>query len=121
MLIRSECEKLGFPAPLETERQQEYLVRLMLEGIALNTRQARVIGIGNLHSLVSTIKKQGIWHSIEHKKAMCPKTRIVPPFLVVHVFMTMEQREAYIDDKIRKQELAEELKEKRAQVLTQAL
>ncbi|WP_105171231.1 hypothetical protein [Pseudoalteromonas sp. T1lg24] len=90
-IIEPRCRELGFPAPYNIEKQWCYVKRLMLCGNSINTRQARYIGIHNLHSIVSKLKKKQCKFMLEHKKCFCPQTKTTPNQLVDFVYMTSEQ------------------------------
>ncbi|PMP04604.1 hypothetical protein BCS95_05465 [Vibrio breoganii] len=97
MIYKDECFELGLPEPKKGEQQVHYVKRVMLEGIKLDTRQARYIGIGNLHSIVSNLNKQYVPFSLSHQRARCPKTGEVPPYAVDVIWMTDEERELYAE------------------------
>lgn len=91
MIDSDRCIELGFPIPRLSEGQREYVKRIALAGHELNTRQARYINIGNLHSVASDIKKS-FPITIEHRQVFCPQSKKVEPNLVDVVYMTFEQR-----------------------------
>jgi hypothetical protein len=90
-LISDACVSLGFPAPLKWEDQIRYIRRLLLDGHSINTRQARFIGIGNLHSVVSTLRHQGFPLRVWHTQALDPRTGERPPQPVDHLSLDIEQ------------------------------
>lgn len=54
MLIdEKRCQEIGLPKPESFDTENSYVMKIILSGKSLNTRQARYIGIGNLHSVVS--------------------------------------------------------------------
>ncbi|MCW3172820.1 hypothetical protein [Shewanella subflava] len=95
MIYSDECLELGLPLPLTGEKQIDYVKRLLASGRSINTRIARYIGIGNLHSIVSTMQKQRFPYAIKHSAVFCPKTKRVPPQLVDVVWMNEEQLKEY--------------------------
>lgn len=90
-LYTHHINKLGLPAPKYGEKQIHYLKRVLLNGYILNTRICRFIGIGNLHSLISSLKKQHFPHTVEHLKVVDPYTGELPPHSVDVIWMTPEQ------------------------------
>ncbi len=60
LLNAKNCILLGLPEPRKQETQREYIKRILLAGHSINTRQCRVIGIGNLHSVVSALRKRAL-------------------------------------------------------------
>ncbi|MEZ8989073.1 hypothetical protein FCV82_06440 [Vibrio breoganii] len=95
MIYKDECFELGLPEPKKSEQQVHYVTRVMLEGIRLDTRQARYVGIGNLHSIVSHLNKKKLPFTVSHDLRKCPKTGDVPPYPVDVIWMTDEQRNVY--------------------------
>lgn len=94
MLHKDKCLELGLPEPKCVETQQAYIIRAMASGHTLNTRICRYIGVGNLHSIVSSMNK-ACEFTLGHGRVLCPFTNETPPFPVDIVRMTKEQREAY--------------------------
>lgn len=99
LIYKDECFELGLPEPKKGEQQVNYVTRVMMEGIHLDTRQARYVGIGNLHSIVSALAKKKLPFSVKHAVRKCPKTGDVPPYPVDVIWMTNEQRNAYSEMK----------------------
>lgn len=89
-IIPTHCENLGLPTPREYESQYNYIKRLLIEGCNLNTREARYIGIHNLHSLISKLKAQGFPVSVQLKAAIDPRTQEKSPYRVDHVWANDE-------------------------------
>lgn len=57
MLINTvRCEELGLSIPKSFDTERSYVLSVILSGRSLNTREARYIGIANLHSIVSWLK-----------------------------------------------------------------
>ncbi|MNH11356.1 hypothetical protein D3C79_708690 [compost metagenome] len=90
-LIPEACDRLSFPTPFPHEEQAAYVRRLLREGFTVNTRQARFIGIHNLHSIAAELRRKGFPFHIDHKPAMDPRTGELPPQPVDHLSMTKEQ------------------------------
>lgn len=90
-LLSEACGRLGFPPPYAHEQQIVYVRRLLLEGRSINTRQARFIGIHNLHSIAAELCRKGFPLHIEHKPAADPRTGESPPQRVDHLRMAEEQ------------------------------
>jgi hypothetical protein len=90
MIHKDKCLTLGLPEPLCGETQFFYIVRCMKSGYELNTRICRYIGIYNLHSLVSKVRRKGTQFTLEHRRAICPFTGKLRPEPVDHIYMTTE-------------------------------
>jgi hypothetical protein len=91
---KDKCEELGLPEPKGYDTQFNYLLRCIKQGLEIHTYICRYIGIGNLHSLISEMKRKGIPITVEHKKGYCYFTNEIRPHLVDHIYMTAEQRNA---------------------------
>lgn len=85
LLNAKNCFLLGLPEPRKQESQWEYIRQILLAGHSINTRQCRFIGIGNLHSVVSALRKWGLPLRIEHKPAIEPRSGESLPQPVDHV------------------------------------
>lgn len=85
LLNAKNCFLLGLPEPCKQETQREYIRRILLAGHSINTRQCRFIGIGNLHSVVSALRKRRFPLRVEHKPAIEPPSGELLPQLVDHV------------------------------------
>lgn len=85
LLNAKNCILLGLPEPRKQETQREYIRRILLAGYSINTRQCRFIGIGNLHSVVSALRKRRFPLRVEHKPAIEPLSGERLPQLVDHV------------------------------------
>lgn len=92
-LISEACDQLCFLTPLPHEEQAAYVKRLLREGFTVNTRQARFIGIHNLHSIAAELRRKGFPLHTDHKPAMDPRTGELPPQRVDWLSMTTEQLE----------------------------
>jgi hypothetical protein len=92
-----KIEELELPEPKCDEKQYTYILRILLLGIAINTRICRYIGIGNLHSLVSELKKKRIPHTVEHRAVIDPATGKLNPYPVDVVWITAEQKQFHIN------------------------
>lgn len=90
-LINEACEAIGFPPSKPTEEQLLYVRRLLISGFRINTRQARYIGIHNLHSIAATLRRRGLKFTTEHKPALDPRTGELPTQPVDWLYMTAEQ------------------------------
>ena len=91
MIDHKSCVELGLLPPKTHEKEVSYLLRIMKNGNIFNTRMARDINIGNLHSILPTLKKRGYKFTTEHKTVKCPRFNITPPHAVDVVYMTPEQ------------------------------
>lgn len=96
---KSECIELGFPEPRTFDNQQSYIIYCISNDHTMNTRQARYIGIGNLHTQASNIKKKGHKITVDKVKARCIKTSIILPHPVDIVYMTGQQQKEYWEGK----------------------
>lgn len=85
LLNARNCILLGLPEPRKQETQREYIKRILLTGHSINTRQCRFIGIGNLHSVVSALRKRHFPLRVEHKPAIEPRSGEILPQPVDHV------------------------------------
>lgn len=95
MLYRDRIQLLGMP-DYKGGKHRHYLMTLLLQGYRINTRMCRFIGIGNLHSEVSTlIKKNRLPLSKTLGLVADPVTGEIPAKEVLIVWMTLEQREQY--------------------------
>lgn len=56
MINEKVAQALGLPVPMRGEPQTSYVWRACLGGFVINTRQARLIGIANLHSVASALR-----------------------------------------------------------------
>jgi len=103
MIYIDKCIELGLPTPKSYHNQQSYVLSVITQGIKLNTRLARYIGIHNLHSLVSTLKYKGYKFTLEHGRVACPFTGKIPPHPVDILFMSYEQIKAYKNERSREE------------------
>lgn len=103
MIHTDKCIELGLPAPKSYHNQLSYVISLITQGIKLNTREARYIGIHNLHSLISTLKRKGHKHTLEHGRVYCPFTGETPSQPVDILSMNYVQIEAYKNERSREE------------------
>ncbi|MGC9422694.1 hypothetical protein [Vibrio sp.] len=90
-----KIKELGFPE-FKHSSQLCYLVSLLLKGFKINTYEARYIGIGNLHSNMSTLReKYKLTHSSKRARVIDPLTGCLTNQTVLVVWLSDEQREAY--------------------------
>ncbi|WP_255229479.1 hypothetical protein [Pseudoalteromonas sp. HM-SA03] len=101
MIHKDKCQELGLPEPLSYHNQLTYVLMVISQGLKLSTRNARYIGIHNLHSLVSILRRKGYQFTLEHGRVHCPFTGIVPPYPVDIVSMSYEQIQLYKSKKSR--------------------
>jgi len=99
MILPAKCRELYFPEPKIYDKQTTYIERILSEGLSINTRQARYIGIGNLHSIIPALKKKGLVFCIDRKQVYCPSTNETPPFSVDLIYFNKEQLETYWQEK----------------------
>jgi len=99
MILKEPCKVLGLPEPKSYETQAAYVRRIMLGGFRLDTRVARSIGIGNLHSVIAQLRKKGFPLVVEHSAAYCPVTGDIPPYKVDVIHMSRLQIAEYTADK----------------------
>ena len=102
MIHKDKCLELGLPEPKSYDNQLTYIKQLLLLGIRFNTRMARYCGIGNLHSLVTPLKKKGIEFNLDHGRVKCHFTGTTPPHPVDIISMTPEQVALYKKTKAAK-------------------
>ncbi|WP_289107731.1 hypothetical protein [uncultured Pseudoalteromonas sp.] len=91
MIYKDKCLELGLPEPQSYQNQEAYVLMSISLGYKIHTYAARYIGIANLHSVVSKLKRKGHNFTHEKKRAYCPQNKIVPPHSVVNVSMSSEQ------------------------------
>ncbi len=103
MIHADKCIELGLPVPESYHNQLSYVLSVITQGIKLNTRLARYIGIHNLHSLVSTLKYKGYKFTLEHGRVPCPFTGKIPSHPVDILSMSYEQIEAYRNERSRQE------------------
>jgi len=101
MIHKDKCLELGLPIPTSFDNQQTYAIKAISEGIKLNTRVARYIGIHNLHSIASSLTRKGYEFTLEHGRVRCPFTDKIPIFPVDILSMTTEQVLIYQEYKNR--------------------
>ncbi len=76
--------------------QTHYLISILLKGYKINTYEARYIGIGNLHSYMSSLRKRyKLTHSSKRARVIDPLTGCLTNQTVLIVWLSDEQREAY--------------------------
>ena len=95
MLIdEKRCEGIGLPKPESFDTERTYVIKVMLAGKSINTRQARYIGIGNLHSVVSSlVNRNRVSLTRVRGVVKDPATGQRPANTVLTVYMTPEQNE----------------------------
>lgn len=98
-MYKGKCIELGYPEPRTSETQVQYVLRVMLSGLKLHTRNARYIGIGNLHSIAAGLSCKKVSFCLSHVNAQCPETGEVSRHKVDQVWMTQEQRADYLEKK----------------------
>lgn len=104
MIIHNDkCEELGLPVTKGYETQPQYILRLISSGHTINTRMARYIGIGNLHSVISTLKSRKYEFTLEHGVVYCPFLQSIVNAPVDILSMTAEQRKTYSASKEKPQ------------------
>lgn len=92
-------KELGFP-PRENMKDIEYIKMLLKSGHHIHTRHCRYIGIGNLHSLVSSKGMKKFPFSLKRQQVIDPATGQLNPYPVDYIWMTEEQMEAnYLSNK----------------------
>lgn len=91
MIKLNRCSELNLPLPKPCQDQRAYVLALVMGGYRIDTRTARYIGIGNLHSVLSALRKQ-YKITVEHRTAYCPDEKVTPPQPVDWAYMTPEQR-----------------------------
>lgn len=98
MIIHTDkARKLGLSEPKSFETQYAYVLRLMLEGVTLDTRICRFLGIHNLHSIVPKLYDNGVEFTQYQGLTECPFTGEIPRRPVIVIYMTPEQRKAYFE------------------------
>lgn len=91
-ISHDKCAAIGFLEPKKHETQSGYIIRLLLKGFVVTTRDCRFIEIANLHSVIPVLKKKGYKFSHEHKQAYCHTSKTTPPQMVDVIFMDANQR-----------------------------
>ncbi len=97
MIDKAKCQALRLPAPKIKQSQPNYVLACIAAGHSINTRIGRYIGIGNLHTVISNLKKRKSPPSftVEHDTVWCPSTNTVPKEKVDVAYMTSGQRKLY--------------------------
>ena len=93
MIDGEKCAELELAEPNKEETQIHYVARLTRQGGTINTRQARFIGIGNLHSIASALSKKNYKFTNLKKVVLCPFTKEIYPLPVIELSMTKAQRD----------------------------
>ncbi|MGO1190118.1 hypothetical protein [Vibrio casei] len=88
-------KKLNLPERKKGDTHANYIKRVLLTGHKFNTREARHIGIGNLHSIKPVLNKQQFPFKDERKRVIDPATGEIPIHTVLVIYMTAEQIQAY--------------------------
>lgn len=91
-ISHDKCAAIGFLEPKKCETQSSYIIRLLLKGFVVTTRDCRFIEIANLHSVIPVLKKKGYKFTLEHKKAYCHTCKETPPYVVDVIYMSNYQR-----------------------------
>ena len=99
---KKKCLELGLPEPKSYVTQPAYIINLMVSGYIFNTRMARYIGIHNLHSVASKLKKKGHKFIKKHGRVRCPTSNEIPPQNVDIVYMTAEQIASFKEERAAK-------------------
>ena len=95
IIYKTECLEVSLPEPRAFDNQQSYIIYCISNGYQIDTRTARYIGIGNLHTQANNVKKKGIKLTIDKVKSKCRKTSEILPQPVDLVYMTPLQQKIY--------------------------
>jgi len=102
MIHKDKCFELGLPEPKSFDTQLAYILKVITLGMSINTRDARYIGIHNLHSIPPKLHKKGYPYTLEHGRVNCPFTGKTPSNSVDILSMTPEQISNYQKTKTAK-------------------
>ncbi|HCG6789511.1 TPA: hypothetical protein NJ263_003014 [Vibrio parahaemolyticus] len=96
---RERAKELGLP-DYKGGEQKSYVKSVFLKGCGLNTYQARYIGIGNLHSVLSVLRhKDKMLITDTKERVIDPSTGNLTERPVINAWMTVEQRKDYFKRK----------------------
>ncbi|MDC0611154.1 hypothetical protein OAP63_10470 [Vibrio sp.] len=98
MLYPERVKELGLPK-YRGEKHIHYLMKILLKGYTIDTRQCRYIGIGNLHSEVPKFIKKDFPISERKGRVVDPVTNLIPTQEVIIIWMTKTQRNEYFSRK----------------------
>ncbi|OBU22870.1 hypothetical protein C0Z01_13490 [Photobacterium kishitanii] len=90
---------LKLPTFKSSDTQNGYVRETLLLGYKINTCQCRCMGIYNLHSIISELKKQGMDITRNCKKVVDPIRGVITKHNVLEAYMTFDQRELYKNKK----------------------
>ena len=103
MIPRNKCLELGLPEPNDCQKESNYVLSVISQGLTINTNMARYIGIDDLQDVVYAIKRKGYLFTVEDKEAECPSTGRLTPFPIMVLSMTDEQQALYKNEESRKE------------------
>lgn len=103
MIYKDKCLELGLPESQSYHNQANYVKYLLLQSLTFNTRKARFVGIHNLHTLISKLKRKGLPIETRHRAVWCPFTNTVPPQAVDVIAITPENLAEYQSKKSREE------------------
>lgn len=96
---RERVKELGLP-DYKGGEQKNYVKAVLLKGFKLSTYQARYLGIGNLHSVLSELRNKGKMLITDTKERVIdPLTGKLTERPVINAWMTVEQRQDYFKRK----------------------
>lgn len=103
MIRQNKCLELGLPEPSDCQKEANYVLSVISQGLAINTNTANYIGIDDLQGVVFTLKRKGYLFTVEDKEAECPSTGRLTAFPVIVLSMTKEQQALYKNEESRKE------------------
>lgn len=103
MIRRNKCLELGLPEPNDCQKESNYVLSMISQGLTINTSMARYIGIDDLKDVVYALKRKGYLFNEKYKEAECPSTGRLTAFPVLVLSMTKEQQALYKNEESRKE------------------
>jgi len=103
MIRRNKCLDLGLPEPNDCQKESNYVLSVISQGLTINAGTARYIGIDELQNVVCALKRKGYLFTVEDKEVECPSTGQLTAFPVMVLSMTKEQQKLYENEKSHKE------------------
>ena len=101
MIRQNKCLELGLPEPHPCQKEANYVLSVIALGIKADTNMAISIGIDNLQSVASALRRKGYLFTMEYEDIKCPLTGRLAERAAT-LSMTKEQQKLYENEKSRK-------------------
>ena len=93
MICTDKCREIGLPSSQHSKTTQEdYLIFCLMSGYVINGILCHHLGICDLLSVISRIRRKGYLFTLNHGKAYCPFTNKISPHPVDIIYMTDDQK-----------------------------